>query len=58
MVGGATTSNAHTALKGAPEYEAQVKLGDASLVVEAASSLTNETKKENFIAELSQKRKT
>ena len=35
MIGGATTSNAHTALKIAPEYDgATLRIGDASLVVE------------------------
>jgi len=53
MVGGATTSNAHTALKIAPEYEGPtIRVGDASLVVEAASNLTSPAKKEKFEKEL------
>jgi len=56
MVGGATTSNAHTALKIAPEYSGPtIRVGDASLVVEAASNMTSESKKENFIKELKTK---
>ena len=56
MVGGATTSNAHTALKIAPEYDGPtIRVGDASLVVEAASNLTNESKKHQFEKELKEK---
>ena len=56
MIGGATTSNAHTALKIAPEYNgATIRIGDASLVVEAASNVTNPSKKEIFIQQLKEK---
>jgi 5-methyltetrahydrofolate--homocysteine methyltransferase len=56
MVGGATTSNAHTALKIAPAYDGPtIRVGDASLVVEAASNMTSESKKQVFLAELSKK---
>ena len=53
MIGGATTSNAHTALKIAPAYEGPtIRVGDASLVVEAASNLTSPSKKVAFTNDL------
>ena len=55
LIGGATTSRVHTAVKLAPHYSgALVHVGDASLVAEVASRLTNEnvTIKENYISEL------
>ena len=56
MVGGATTSNAHTALKIAPEYDGPtIRVGDASLVIEAASNLTSESKKHQFEKDLKEK---
>jgi len=59
MIGGATTSNAHTALKIATEYQGPtIRIGDASLVIEAASNLTNKNKKEKFVKELQRKQQS
>ena len=56
MIGGATTSNAHTALKIAPEYKgATVRIGDASLVVEAVNGLLSPEKKMAYIKNLQEK---
>ncbi|WP_322550818.1 vitamin B12 dependent-methionine synthase activation domain-containing protein [Flavobacterium psychraquaticum] len=49
MIGGATTSRAHTAVKIAPEYEATiVHVNDASRAVTVASSLLKEETKESY----------
>ena len=51
LIGGATTSRAHTAIKIAPHYsEPVVHVGDASLVVGVCNSLLSENLREDFIA--------
>jgi len=53
LIGGATTSKAHTAIKIAPHYDAPVcHVNDASLAIDVCNSLKNPEKKESFIAEL------
>ena len=55
LVGGATTSKAHTAIKIAPHYdEPVVQVGDASLVVEVCSDLMNPDRKKIFAEKLSE----
>jgi 5-methyltetrahydrofolate--homocysteine methyltransferase len=50
LIGGATTSSAHTALKIAPEYDAPViRVGDASLVVEVCQNLLNPKVREEYL---------
>ena len=50
LIGGATTSKAHTAIKIAPCYHAPiVHVGDASLVTEVCNNLLNIDKSEDFI---------
>jgi 5-methyltetrahydrofolate--homocysteine methyltransferase len=52
LIGGATTSKTHTAVKIAPHYDgAVVHITDASLVVEACSKLTSKEHTANFIEE-------
>ena len=49
LIGGATTSKAHTAIKIAHHYEgAVVQVPDASLVVNVCNDLTQEDKKEKL----------
>ena len=56
LIGGATTSLAHTAIKLAPNYSGPVcHIGDASLVVECLSLLSNKEKSKTFISELKSK---
>lgn len=53
LIGGATTSRAHTAIKISTQYNAPIAhVGDASLVIEVCSKLLNEQKKEAFALEL------
>ncbi len=55
LVGGATTSKAHTAIKISPAYDQPiVQVGDASLVVEVCNNLLTEDKnrKEQYVREL------
>lgn len=53
LIGGATTSKAHTAIKIAPHYdEPVVQVGDASLVVEVCSDLLSPNKKSLFAQNL------
>ncbi len=53
LIGGATTSAAHTAIKIAPEYDQPVvRVGDASLVTGVCNSLLNPDKREAYVAEL------
>jgi 5-methyltetrahydrofolate--homocysteine methyltransferase len=53
LVGGATTSKAHTAIKIAPHYEGPiVQVGDASLVVEVCSTLLSPERSEEYVAKL------
>jgi 5-methyltetrahydrofolate--homocysteine methyltransferase len=52
LIGGATTSKIHTAVKIAPEYKnAAIYVLDASKSVAVASSLLSATQKEGFVAE-------
>ena len=58
LIGGATTSRAHTAIKIAHHYEsAVVQVPDASLVVNVCNDLTQEDKKEVFISKLKKDQK-
>jgi len=55
LIGGATTSRAHTAIKIAPHYEAPiVQVGDASLVVGELSSLLKAETRDAYIESLKQ----
>ncbi|MBB3046331.1 5-methyltetrahydrofolate--homocysteine methyltransferase [Litorivivens lipolytica] len=53
MIGGATTSKAHTAVKIEPKYknDAVIYVADASRSVGVATQLISETQKEKFVAE-------
>jgi 5-methyltetrahydrofolate--homocysteine methyltransferase len=54
MIGGATTSRVHTAVKIAPHYDGPVVyVPDASRAVSVASNLLSEDQSEKFVAELS-----
>jgi 5-methyltetrahydrofolate--homocysteine methyltransferase len=56
LIGGATTSGAHTAVKIAPEYApGVVHVLDASRVVNVVSSLLSSTQKPAFMADISAK---
>lgn len=58
LVGGATTSKAHTAIKIAEHYsEPIVHVGDASLVVEVCQKLLNPTHKEAYVKDLRDRQK-
>ena len=53
LIGGATTSSAHTAIKIAPHYPHPViRVGDASLVTGVCNSLLNPDKREAYLVEL------
>ena len=53
LIGGATTSSAHTAIKIAPHYDGPVvRVGDASLVTGICNSLLNPEKRDAFVADL------
>jgi 5-methyltetrahydrofolate--homocysteine methyltransferase len=53
LIGGATTSQAHTAIKIAPHYaEPVVQVPDASLVIEVCTKLSSPTLKANYVKEL------
>ncbi len=53
LIGGATTSKAHTAIKIAPAYdEPIVQVADASLVVAVCSALLSPDRKSEYVAEL------
>ena len=53
LIGGATTSKAHTAIKIAPHYDQPVvRVGDASLVTEICNKLLNPETRESFAAEV------
>lgn len=59
LIGGATTSRAHTAIKIAPHYEQPiVQVPDASLVVNVCNDLTNEKKKGEYVAKLRKKQES
>jgi 5-methyltetrahydrofolate--homocysteine methyltransferase len=56
LIGGATTSKAHTAIKIAPHYDHPVvQVPDASLVVNICNDLTNPKKKEEYVQKLREK---
>ena len=58
LIGGATTSRAHTAIKIAHHYDnAVVQVPDASLVVNVCNDLTQQDKKEEFVAKLKKDQK-
>lgn len=53
LIGGATTSRPHTAIKLAPHYSGAVAhVADASLAVEVCSNLVSEERKEAYITDL------
>jgi len=53
LIGGATTSSAHTAIKIAPHYAGPVvRVGDASLVTGVCNELLNPDKRPAYLAEL------
>ncbi len=53
LIGGATTSKAHTAIKIAPNYDQPVvRVGDASLVTEICNKLLNPKTRDTFAAEV------
>jgi 5-methyltetrahydrofolate--homocysteine methyltransferase len=53
LIGGATTSATHTAVKIAPKYQGPViHVKDASLVVNVCSDLLSEDRKSNYLSEL------
>ncbi|MGJ8637807.1 MAG: methionine synthase [Opitutaceae bacterium] len=53
LIGGATTSKAHTAIKIAPHYDQPVvRVGDASLVTEICNTLLNPETREAYAAEV------
>lgn len=55
LIGGATTSKAHTAIKIAPHYEQPViRVGDASLVTEICNKLLSPKSKDAYAAEVAQ----
>ena len=56
LIGGATTSKAHTAIKIAPHFDQPVvQVPDASLVVNVCNELTNPKKKEEYVQKLREK---
>ncbi len=55
LIGGATTSKIHTAVKIAPHYQGPIcHVGDASLVVEVCSKLLGQREREAFVQKLCQ----
>ena len=53
LIGGATTSKAHTAIKIAPHYDQPVvRVGDASLVTEICNKLLNPKTRDSYAAEV------
>jgi 5-methyltetrahydrofolate--homocysteine methyltransferase len=53
LIGGATTSRAHTAIKLAPHYTgAVVHVADASLAVEVCANLLSDERKKTYVKEL------
>ena len=59
LIGGATTSKEHTAIKLAEHYDGpMIHVGDASLVTGVCSDLLSSTRREGFIAELQAEQQT
>jgi 5-methyltetrahydrofolate--homocysteine methyltransferase len=59
LIGGATTSQAHTAIKIAPHYdEPVVQVGDASLVIEVCTKLKSEGLRAEYVSKLKQTQAT
>ncbi len=58
LIGGATTSRAHTAIKLAPHYNGAVAhVADASLAVEVCANLISEERKDAYIHDLQENQK-
>ena len=58
LIGGATTSKIHTAVKIAPEYSgATIYAGDASQAVTVVNNILNDKKKEDYIKSISEEYK-
>ncbi len=58
LIGGATTSPLHTAVKLAPHYQGPtVQVGDASLVIEVATHLLSQDLKTQYVTNLAEKQK-
>ena len=58
LIGGATTSKAHTAVKLSPHYQGPViHVADASLVVEVCSQLLNPQKKDLYVKKVQDKQR-
>jgi 5-methyltetrahydrofolate--homocysteine methyltransferase len=59
LIGGATTSKAHTAIKVAPAFSGSIaQVSDASLVVETCSNLLSPDKKDEYISTLKSKQES
>src|SRR5690606_24986813 len=59
LIGGATTSRLHTALRLAPNYEGLVEhVADASLVVNVCNSLLDDDKKAGYVAAAKEKQES
>jgi 5-methyltetrahydrofolate--homocysteine methyltransferase len=55
LIGGATTSKAHTAIKIAPHYHSPIAhVGDASLVVEVCTNLLNPDRKTAYVQKMNE----
>jgi 5-methyltetrahydrofolate--homocysteine methyltransferase len=53
LIGGATTSKAHTAIKIAPHYHAPIAhVGDASLVIEVCTNLISPERRDEYVKNL------
>jgi 5-methyltetrahydrofolate--homocysteine methyltransferase len=58
LIGGATTSKTHTAVKIAPHYDGPIiQVGDASLVVEVCSKVLSDRESVDYIKDLKHKQK-
>ncbi len=59
LIGGATTSKAHTAIKIAPHYHGAVcHVGDASLVVEVCNNLISKERRTDYAVQVKQEQET
>lgn len=55
LIGGATTSKAHTAIKISPHYKAPIAhVGDASLVIEVCTNLLSPERKDEYVKNLNE----